>query len=380
MARVGEQHDERGERQHEHGEVELCKVQHEPVDRRPRPVAAVRGDAVVAENRRRRAPARNLGHDDDHRRRRDDPVQGRERLQPLRAPALDPREGQRCGEHRGDDCDRLCARLERDGDGGEEEQLPAARRPLERGDEREREPEEDGIEDVLGHERSRVHGGRERNCERCGDERGGQADNAAGEQVCRKHRRADDERVHRLRPAVDVAHRADRRIHRRQQERVDEAVVRVHAPDEEVARLREAPCHVGVDELVDHDPRRGHAQRELHAHGDGVQRPQPGPDGHRPGQTRYGPRDGTRYRHGTVTRDERGPHELGRQRLRVEAGVGRCGRDLLEHGLAHRGSAGCLFQHGHVLLGHAVDVVVARDERPRSLSHRRGRGRVGEPP
>jgi len=130
VARVREQHDERGERQHEHGEVELGEMEHEPVDRRPWAVAAVRGDAVVAEDRGRRSAPCDLDRDHDERGGADDAVQRRERGETTRATALDPREDERRGQHRGDDRHRLRPRFEGQRTDSEEQHLSRARRPF----------------------------------------------------------------------------------------------------------------------------------------------------------------------------------------------------------------------------------------------------------
>ena len=114
MPRIRDEHDERREREHEDGEIELRDVKDDPFDRRPDVIPAVRGDAVVAEDRGRRMAARDFHDDDEHRCAADDPVQRRERLEPLRATALDPCEDDRRGEDGGDDRDRLCARDERE--------------------------------------------------------------------------------------------------------------------------------------------------------------------------------------------------------------------------------------------------------------------------
>ena len=68
---------------------------------------------------------------------------------------------------------------------------------------------------------------------------------------------------------------------RRDQERIHDAVCAVvHVPDEEVARLREALGELGVDELVDHDPRCDDAAGQPVAEdcGDDDEAGEPGPN------------------------------------------------------------------------------------------------------
>ncbi len=86
----------------------------------------------------------------------------------------------------GDERDRLRARDEREHAQPEHRELPRERRLLEHQREREREPEEERIERVLGHQRPDVRERRDRDGERGSGERGGRADDAAREQIRRE--------------------------------------------------------------------------------------------------------------------------------------------------------------------------------------------------
>ena len=279
MARVRDKHDERGERQHPEIEVELRDVQYEPADRRPDVITAAAHCRVVAEHVRRRTAAHSLDSDHEHRAKRDEPVQRLERGERTRAPPLDPRQHERRREHGDDERDRLRTCFERNDAQREHDDLSPQRRALEHAHEGEREPEEDRIERVLGHQRPGVRKRRQRNSERRSRERRRPADDAAREQVRREDRGRHRQRVDRARPPVHLGHRPEQRVRGRDQQRVDEAVVAVRAPDQEVARRGEAARHVRVDELVDHDPRRAQPQPQRELNGDRreIESDQPGP-------------------------------------------------------------------------------------------------------
>ena len=142
------------------------------------------------------------------------------------------------------------------------------RRPLQRHDERERAAEEQRVERRLGHERPGVDHRRHSEREHRDEQRERRTDDAAREQVRRDRRERHDDRAGRLREPICSRHRCDTERGCDQQ-RIDEAeAVRRDAADQERpvcgGRLRE----LGVDELVDHDPRRDHAPREHDAEQD----------------------------------------------------------------------------------------------------------------
>ena len=152
----------------------------------------------------------------------------------------------------------------------------------------------------------------------------------------------------------------------------------MHAAEQEVPRVGEAPRHVGVDELVDHDPRRDDAQREreLHDHGDRVERRQPCP------QRAAAAADPAGYcATGTWPFEPRRPSsvEPRREERRLDAGVGRRLRDRARDLRLDRRRAGRLLERGDVLPGDAVEVVLRRHVGARGLAHARGDAGLGEP-
>ena len=134
-------------------------------------------------------------------------------------------------------------------------------------DERERDHHEDRIERVLRHDRSRVERRRHSDGEQSDDERPALRDDSAREQVRGDGRERHEQRVDQLDRAVDGRDRAEERVRRTDQDRIDDAVASGRRlTDGERPARREALRELGVDDLVDHDPRADHVAREAEAH------------------------------------------------------------------------------------------------------------------
>ena len=374
MSRRRDDDDQRGEREHPQREIELRDVVEQPAEGRPRLVAAAAGDAVVAERGGRRMSPGDLEEDHGEPTGERDSVQRRERRQPAGPAALDPRERERRGQRGDDERDRLRAGQEQDDAEREHEQLPSRGRPLEHRDECEREAEEERIERVLRHQRSRVGQRRQYDRERGRRQRRAAAQHAPCEEVGGDGRERHQHGVDRLRRPVDRRNRVEQLVRDREDRRIDDSVIRVRAADQEVAGVREAARGVGVDELVDHDPGRDDAPREQklddrrHEH----DRAEPEPD-RCPSQ----PCPGTWTGEGPGTCPVGTKAELrqaGGEELRVDARVGRCGRDLAQH-LAVDLAAACGFlERGGVALRDRFEVVLALDVVLRRPAHRGGCG------
>ena len=233
-------------------------------------------DLVGAEDAERRSSAHDLDEHDADQAGYGDAVE--QRVAPDRLSAGDE-EGRRdeCREQ----CDRLLAGEVGDEADAEEERRPERRRPLEPQHEHQRRGQEERVERVLRHQRGRVDHRRDRYGERRGDQRVAGREHAAREEVRGHRRERHHDRVDRLRRRVRLRHGIEQRPRGRDQHRVDDPVGgRRLVPHEEAPRFREALRELGVDQLVDHDPRgRRAAPEEVtddRRHGDDAG--QPGPD------------------------------------------------------------------------------------------------------
>jgi hypothetical protein len=155
-----------------------------------------------------------------------------------------------------DEHDPLDANGDRGAGGDQREGLRRERRPLERQRESVRREDEGREERVLGHERARVDVCRQEQHEPSGDERVQRRHETARPEV-RGHRcEGHEDPVDDLCEAVAGRRRVDQ-PGRGDGDRVEDAETGVRQlTDQKLAPLGEALRKLGVDELVDHDPRR----------------------------------------------------------------------------------------------------------------------------
>ena len=153
-----------------------------------------------------------------------------------------------------------------------------ARRPLEHDDEHEGDEQEQRVERVLRHHRSRVRHGRDRHRHHRRQQREAVADDPARE-VERGHRgERHHERVESLHPRVGVHQVLEHGVDGADQQRVDDAVARIGlAADQRLPCVGEPAGDLRPDDLVHEDERGDHVPCE-----DGAEQRRDGDDRRQP--------------------------------------------------------------------------------------------------
>ena len=147
----------------------------------------------------------------------------------------------------------------------------------------------------------------------------------------------------------------------------------MHVADKEVPRLREALRELGVDELVDHDPRCDDTAGQPVAEdcGDDDEPGQPGPNRH---ARKLAPlRRRSRLRPAVACQSDvvELTGELGGERRpRLDTDLGGRLRDLGDDCVGDPGPAGGLFERRRIVLGNTAEVVLTLNVGARGIAHR----------